>query len=167
MQVCIMRHGIAVDRVEPDGPPDSERPLTPKGRDRTLRAAEGLKALGLKPDLLLTSPFLRALQTAEIVAGVLDIPPAALERSDALLPEANPAELFRLLCRGKARSILCFGHAPHVDEAIAFALGLNRPFTALKKAGAACISLDGPFPPRGGVLEWLHTAKSLRLLKGK
>lgn len=165
MRICLMRHGIAVDQTDPDCPPDPERHLTPKGRDRTLRAAHGLRALGVQPDLLLTSPYLRALQTAEIVAGVLGTPPAALQHTDTLLPEANPAELYRLLCRGKAQFILCFGHAPHIDEALAFGLGLPRPITVLKKAGAACLTLDGPFPPRGGVLEWIHTAKSLRMLK--
>ncbi len=73
MRLYLMRHGIAIDREDPDCPPDPERYLTPKGIQRTRAAARGLRALRVKPTALLTSPFVRAVQTGEIVCEVLGL----------------------------------------------------------------------------------------------
>ena len=67
MRLYLMRHGIAIDREDPDCPSDPERYLTPKGIQRTRAAARGLRALRVKPTALLTSPFVRAVQTGEVV----------------------------------------------------------------------------------------------------
>src|SRR5580700_6869597 len=78
MRLYLMRHGVAVDREDPDCPPDPERYLTPKGIDRTRAAAQGLLELKVKPDALFTSPYVRAVQTGELVCEVLDLDPANL-----------------------------------------------------------------------------------------
>ncbi len=75
MLLYLMRHGIAIDREDPDCPPEEERYLTSKGIARTRSAAKGLSAMNVKPTQLLTSPYVRAVQTGEIVCEVLDLDP--------------------------------------------------------------------------------------------
>ena len=91
MILYIVRHGIAVDRTDPKCPPEAERPLTAKGVQKTRAAALGLKELKVKPDVLITRPFDRAAQTAEIFAEALNDPMGKIRVSDALKPAANPA----------------------------------------------------------------------------
>ena len=71
MKLSLLRHGIAVEPGTPGYEDDSARPLTAKGERRMRRIAEGMATLGLSYDLLLSSPYLRARQTAEFVAQVL------------------------------------------------------------------------------------------------
>lgn len=164
MLVYLIRHGIAIDREEPDCPPDSERPLTKKGIERARLVMEGIRALGVKPDLILSSPLVRALQTAEIAAKSLKYPKDKIQRTNALLPEADPAALMKELARTKAEQLLCTGHAPHMDEFIAHATGTRRSFTALKKAGVACIEF-GEMSPGEGILIALYPPRVFRLLE--
>ena len=93
IQLYLIRHGIAVDREDPNCPPDTERPLTSKGEKRSRAAARGLRALGVKPNLVLTSPWLRALQTAEVFCEEFDYPSKKIIRSDALKGTSAPADI--------------------------------------------------------------------------
>jgi phosphohistidine phosphatase len=163
MRVYLMRHGIAIDRDDPDCPEEAQRYLTPKGVQRTQSAAFGLAELGVKPKGLLTSPYIRAVQTAEIVCEALDIDPKDLRVTDALKPNADPARLMEELQHVPESEVMCFGHAPHLDALIARMVGAGAAFTELKKAGVACLELDALSPPQG-VLAWLLTAKALRNL---
>ena len=161
MLLYLVRHGIAIDREDPNCPVEAERHLTPKGVERTREVASGLAAMGIKPRAALSSPYLRALQTAEIVCEALGLSPAKLKRTPALLLEASPAELFRELKKVHAEEVICFGHAPNMDLVIAHALGAAHPVTELKKAGVACVEL--PSPAAGhGTLQWVLTPKILR-----
>ncbi|PYU14179.1 MAG: phosphohistidine phosphatase SixA, partial [Acidobacteria bacterium] len=72
MELYIVRHGIAIDREDPQCPPDPERYLTEEGVEKTKGVAKGVAALGVAADLFFTSPYVRASQTAEIFADVLD-----------------------------------------------------------------------------------------------
>lgn len=163
MRLVLFRHGIAINREDPDCPAEAERFLTDKGIQRTLAAARGLKALGVNPQVVLSSPMVRARQTAQIAAQALGFPEKEIQNTGALLWDAPPAALFRELAKLKAEEVLCAGHAPHLDEALAFGLGAAHPFTQLKKAGAACLEIT-PGPSPGGVLLWLATSRQLRLL---
>ncbi len=69
MQLYIVRHGIAIGREDPKCPPDPERYLTEEGVEKTKQVAKGVAALGITGDLFLTSPYVRAVQTAEIFAS--------------------------------------------------------------------------------------------------
>jgi phosphohistidine phosphatase len=162
MQLFIVRHGIAVDREDPKCPPDPERYLTEEGVEKTKRVAKGVAALGVTADLFLTSPYVRAAQTAEIFANALDYPKQKIRRTDLLLPGAEPSQLFRELARDKqASSIFLFGHAPQLDDVIATALGSKKHVAALKKAGVAFVELRRLSPPIGQLV-WLATPKLLR-----
>jgi phosphohistidine phosphatase len=162
MQLYIVRHGIAIDREEPKCPADPERYLTEEGIEKTKQVAKGVAALGVSADLLLTSPYVRANQTAEIFAQALDYPRQKIRRTDMLLPGAEPSLLFRELAKDKqSSSVFIFGHAPQLDDVIAMALGLKNHITTLKKAGVALIELKRISPPSGQI-SWLAPPKLLR-----
>jgi phosphohistidine phosphatase len=162
MQLYIVRHGIAIDREDPKCPPDPERYLTEEGVEKTAQVAKGMAALGIAGDLFLTSPYVRAVQTAEIFANALDYVKQKIRRTDLLLPGAEPSHIFRELARDKqASSVFLFGHAPQLDDMMATALGSKKHLTALKKAGVALVELKRVSPPMG-TLVWLAIPKLLR-----
>ena len=165
MRVVFFRHGIAVDRDDPACPPDPDRPLTARGQKRTRAAACGLRALDVAPDKILSSPFLRARQTAELAAAALGVAQARVQIVAGLTPDAPPGPLFDALARlTSAETVLVAGHAPHLDLALRHALDRgDAPLWALKKAGAACVELDRPGKP-GGKLLWLLAPAALRAL---
>jgi len=162
MILYLVRHGIAVDPSDPKSPPEAERPLTAEGVQKTRSAALGLRELGAQPDLMITSPYVRAAQTAEIFAEAFGYAPEKVRVSEALKPAGHPAELLKEIARLKAREVLCFGHAPHLDQVIAQLAGARGVFTGLKKAGVACFEQAA----RGGRWEllWVLTPKMLRQL---
>jgi phosphohistidine phosphatase len=161
--VYLIRHGISIDREAPNAPSDPERPLTPKGMKKSHAAAQGLVALGVEPDVVLTSPWLRAVQTAEIFCEELDFPSKKMVHTDALKGTASPDELLRELNSIKAKVVLCFGHEPHMHLVISRVLHTNAKVTELKKAGAAALDLDRAFPPQGTLVA-LYPASTLRQL---
>ena len=162
MIIYLVRHGIAVDRADPKSPPEAERPLTAKGVQKARSAALGLRALKIKPDALVSSPFVRAAQTAEIFAEALGLAPDKIRVSEALKPAADPAEIVKEFSQWKAKEAMCFGHGPHVDRLIEHLAGARGPFTELKKAGVACLEHAGGHGRWH--LRWLLTPKMLREL---
>ena len=162
MQLFIVRHGIAVDREDPNCPADPDRFLTDEGMEKTRQVAKGVAEIGAVPDRMLTSPYLRAVQTAEIFAALLEYAKQKIQKSDLLLPGAEPLQLFRELAKDKELSVaFIFGHAPHLDDVIATAVGTKHHITSLKKAGVALVELTRLVPP-SGELVWLATPKLLR-----
>jgi phosphohistidine phosphatase len=162
MILYIVRHGIAVDRTDPKSPAEAERPLTARGVQKTREAALGFCALGAKPDTLITSPYVRAAQTAEIFAEALGFSPEKIRVSESLKPAQNPAEIVKEISHLKAKEVALFGHAPHLDLLIAHLAGSRGPFTEIKKAGAACFEQASPHTRWN--LKWMLTAKFLRKL---
>jgi phosphohistidine phosphatase len=162
MHLYIVRHGIAIDREDPKCPPDPERFLTEEGIEKTKQVARGAAELGVAPDLLLSSPYVRAMQTAEIFASALEYPKSKIRKTDLLLPGAEPLQLFRELAKDKdLSSTFVFGHAPHLDDLLATAIGSKHHITSLKKAGVALIELRRLSPPNGELV-WLAIPKLLR-----
>lgn len=162
MEIYVVRHGIAIDREDPKCPPDPERYLTEEGIEKTKRVAAAVASICASPDLLLSSPYVRATQTAEIFAAALDYSKQRIRRTDLLLPGAEPSLLFRELAKDKQTSTLfIFGHAPQLDDIIAAALGSKQHITSLKKAGVALLELKRLSPPSGQLL-WLAPPKLLR-----
>jgi len=162
MQLYIVRHGIAIDREDPKCPPDPERFLTPEGVEKAKQVAKGVAEIGAIPDLMLCSPYFRAFQTAEIFATALEYSKNKIQKSELLLPGAEPLQLFRELSKDKqASSVFVFGHAPHLDDVLATSLAVKHHITSLKKAGVALVELTRLVPPSGQLL-WLATPKLLR-----
>jgi phosphohistidine phosphatase len=156
MRLFLVRHGLATWPAW--GGVDAERPLNPEGR--RLLQAEGarLAQLGLKPDLILHSPFLRACQTAEIIAAALD----ALERvqaSESLRPGFNTHDLKKLLREHAGREeLMLVGHAPDMAEMIK---GLTGGEVKLKEGAVALVKVDEPGKDLAGTLLWLAPAEVL------
>jgi phosphohistidine phosphatase len=163
VELVLVRHGIAIDREDPDCPADAERWLTKQGVAKTREAMAGLRELGSKPDVIVSSPLRRALETARIAAEALRADARAIRQSEALLPDCDPALLLGELTELDVGCVVCCGHAPNLDLVIARAVGARGPFTALKKAGVACIALDSP-RARHGELRWLYPPGALRRL---
>lgn len=156
MDVLVVRHGAALDRdvAASNGISDEHRPLTGKGRTRTRRVARVLANRGPTITALLTSPLLRATETAAIVGKKLRLEP---EVTDVLLPSAKPAVLGGAL-RRKGDTVLVVGHEPHLSCFIGWAVtGEPRSIVALAKAGACLLRFDGAPGPRRATLVWLLT----------
>jgi phosphohistidine phosphatase len=165
MQLYIVRHGIAIDREDPKCPSEAERYLTEEGIERTKQVAEAIAALGIQADLMISSPYVRAMQTATIFASELEYPKPKIHRTDSLLPGAEPGAFLRELAREKeATTVFCFGHAPHVDGLLAAAVGASRHITSMKKAGVALVELKRLAPPNGQLV-WLVGPKLIRKIK--
>jgi len=165
MRLYIVRHGIAIDREDPKCPPEAERYLTEEGVEKTKQVAEAVAALGIQADLMFSSPYVRATQTAAIFASELEYSKQKIRRTDSLLPGAEPGAFLRELAREKdVSTVLCFGHAPHVDGLLGAAVGASRHITSMKKAGVALVELKRLSPPNGQLV-WLITPKLMRKAK--
>src|ERR1700759_2552315 len=104
MDLYIVRHGIAIDREDPKCPPDPEPYLAEEGIEKTKQVAKGVAALGIRADLMICSPYVRAMQTADVFAGALDYSKQKIRRSDLLLPGSDPSMLFKDLAKDKQSS---------------------------------------------------------------
>jgi phosphohistidine phosphatase len=157
----IIRHAIAAERGE-KWPDDAERPLTHQGAARMREAVKGLAALGAAPEIVVTSPLVRAAATAEILARGID-PPPRIVTAPALAPGGSPAAVADALGpHARARVIAIVGHEPALGELAAWLIGARQPL-AFKKGGACRIDFpEWPPAPRQGTLVWLATPKMLR-----
>lgn len=167
MRLLVIRHGDAGDREEFafTGRPDSERPLTREGRVKMRRASTGLKSILTDLDLVATSPLVRAVQTAEVVADVYG--GVALTTVDQLAPEHAPDDLLPWL-RGHEpdTTIAVVGHEPHLGFLVGWLLtGRHESFVELKKGGAVLLEFDDPPSAGGATLLWAAPPGHLRKLR--
>jgi phosphohistidine phosphatase len=166
MQLLVIRHAIAEEREEfaTSDRPDSDRPLTDFGRRRMRRNARGLRRVAPKLDVLASSPYTRAAETARIVADVLDI--RAVETVEALTPDHHPKDLLGWLAlRGDDDVVAIVGHEPHLGSLVAwFMSGQDRGSVEFKKGGAALLAFEGLPEPGKGTLRWLVTPAQLRAI---
>ena len=167
MRLVLFRHGIAFDRADPLCPPDPARPLTEQGIARTRQAARGLKRLGVVPDLLISSPYLRAIETARILAEVYGIHAGSIHETRDLEPCVDPAAILPRLEQLGATCAFFVGHSPHLDLLLALLVGAPGHYRLrLGKAGAACLEIDEEWPEEGRLL-WLLRPRQLRQLAGR
>ena len=162
MDCILLRHGIAVERDEWKGP-DADRLLTERGAKRVAQVAAGLSRLDVQPTHVLSSPLIRAIETAKIVHRSLQVN-SAVQIVDALLPNASPDRLLSVLHDLPPEScVLCVGHEPHLGMVAAVLLA-GRPSQAFpfKKAGACLIELSAPVKPGRGILRWWLPPGQLR-----
>ncbi|MEM6291422.1 MAG: phosphohistidine phosphatase SixA [Myxococcota bacterium] len=162
MWIHLFRHGIAFDREDPRCPPDPLRPLTDKGIRRTRAAAAGLRRIGVEPDLVLTSPLLRARQTADIVRDVA-AGGVSLKQSSAFVPEGDPSDMLDVLVQRGAKAPLCVGHSPSLNELAAYLVGSDAAVVTLKKAGLATLAVRA-LEPGGCTLYAVLPPATLRAL---
>ena len=162
LELYLIRHGVAAERGK-DWPDDSNRPLTPEGVARLRQVARGLNAIDVSFDQIVTSPLVRARQTADVFSEDLTSKPPVVT-SDALAPAGTPAAVIQEITKHirKARVALV-GHEPNLGELAAQLIGARSPL-AFKKGGICRIDFE-ILPPKGaGTLCWFITPKMLRSL---
>ena len=159
MNLYIIRHAIAVEEGTAGYESDSERPLTEKGRKKMRQIAKALRQLDVDFDLILSSPYVRARETAEILADIFKMK-KKLEFSDNLIPLGNPELLIAEINeKYSVDNLALVGHEPHLSTCIGMLVaGNNTLGVALKKGGVCYLSADDlHHPDHRATLEWLLT----------
>ena len=160
MQALIIRHAIAEEPEDFDGP-DEQRPLTGEGRRKMREAAKGLASLVKRIDVLATSPLVRAVQTARIVAD--EFKRVDLIEIDELLPGITSTKLLQWVARQDAQTIALVGHEPGLSQVIACASANHRSgFVRMGKGAACMIEFEDEIAPGAGMIVWLMQSKHLR-----
>jgi|SRR6516165_5680273 phosphohistidine phosphatase len=164
-ELCLMRHGMAVMRTSGAALDDAKRPLTAAGRARMKEIARALRRSGFVPDWIITSPLLRAVQTAEVVTKALGLEERP-DICDGLAPGGSPEALLALLGkRPERRRVLAVGHEPDLSEIAARMIGAGRHANLGFKKGGCCLIGFDQFPPKSpGRLSWWLTPRILRRL---
>jgi phosphohistidine phosphatase len=164
LRCVLFRHGIAANREEWTGK-DGDRPLTDKGKRRVRGAAAGLKRVDVCPTHILTSPLIRAVETAKVLHVTLAVR-SPLRSVDELLPVASPEKMIGLLHDLPMGSfVVCVGHEPQLGMIASMLLtGRSSSAFPLKKAGACLVELRLPVKPGGGRLVWWLTPTQLRTI---
>ncbi len=162
MDLYVIRHGIAVDLDSPGLGDDSLRPLSDKGRKKMLLIAAGLLKMGVRFNLILSSPYARARETAEILADVLQTEDKPfLSEHLSLLGDLDLLvdEIFE---HRQLESLALVGHEPGLTSLISFLLTGN--FSAvinLKKGAVCCLTMDQANLTKKAVLDWMLTPSQL------
>lgn len=167
MRLVLFRHGPAGDRDPAEWPNDALRPLTDKGRDRTRAAARGVLALERRVAAVLTSPLVRADETAQILASEASL--GEVTTIEALSPGGSWREAIAAIAGHTSESglgerdvLVVVGHEPDLGK-LAGVLLFGAPRSLpLKKAGACALSFDGPPAAGAGTLRWFLGPRALR-----
>lgn len=166
MILYILRHGIAEDGP-PAGGGDGARRLTARGRDRVRAAAAGMRTLGLKFDAILSSPLVRAAETAELVAAAWSNAPKP-ETLAALAAGVSPAETVSALKSYERHDqVMIVGHEPGLSSIASLLLtgSANNLTIDLKKSGLIALELPDGVGRGSAQLCWMLTPRQLRRLR--
>ena len=157
MEIYILRHGIAEDGQA--GQPDSERALTSDGRKKLRNVLRIAASAGVAPSLILTSPFKRALQTAQLAAEILEYK-GELLRTKSLEPDSSPKLVWdEIRVHKDEEQILLAGHEPLFGRLAGYLLGSPNLEVDFKKGAILCVELDRFSAEPHGVLRWMLTSK--------
>ena len=166
MELYLLRHGLAVVRGKRGFEDDSARPLTARGRRQLRKTVPVVTRLAGKFDLILSSPYLRARQTAEIVARELNLK-KRLKFSNALAPGGSPAVLLRQLGREKPapEKLLLVGHEPDLSRLISVLICGNQQLQLdFKKGGLCKLEAEKLCAGKCAKLAWLLTPRQMKSL---
>jgi phosphohistidine phosphatase len=168
MKLYLVRHGIAQERLGGAILNDSQRPLTDEGREETKMVAQALKRIGVRADLVVTSPLVRAKQTGEIIHEVLG-GKQDMKMTDSLAPGGSHSGVYKFLKQFIAlEEIFCVGHEPDIGKLVAALTWagseMDIPF---KKAGVCRVDVPDLPPSLPGTLKWFITPKIANAISGK
>lgn len=153
MQVHLLRHGTAEDMKS--GGSDAERKLTAAGREEVRAAAECARRARVAPTLILSSPYVRAVETAEIVAEVLGYG-GRIVQTDVLVPSASPQRVWNeIRSRKDEMQILVAGYEPLLSQLVSYLLGTPALQIEMRKATLVRIDLDRSAHDPRGILKWM------------
>ena len=169
MKIYLVRHGIAQERLGGGITTDAERLLTDKGRTETKHVAQALERLGVKGELIVSSPLVRARQTAEIINDVIGPRGSEVRICDALAPGGSATALFKFIAQFKhANEVFCVGHEPDIGMLGATLLWAGRDMDIpFKKAGVLRIDVSDIPPTAPGTLKWFMPPKIATMVAGK
>lgn len=158
MKIYLVRHAEAQSLGHAGIEDDFERPLTDAGHAQARAVAAGLSRLGVRPSLLMTSPLLRARQTAEAMRGEWLSQAPAVRVCEALAPGGKRKELARSL-RGldPEAGVALVGHQPDLGQLAGWLIGSRKARIDFRKAGVAFIACDAEAKKGSGTLVWLAT----------
>jgi len=164
MELYVVRHGIAEDGGE--GMSDASRALTGKGRRRFQKTARAFGKRGNRLDLILTSPLVRAVQTAEILAGAAD--PEEVAVLEELDPRFDVESLRTAVAKraGKAGSVAIVGHEPQLSSLLAALSGVSQSDLDLKKGSIVRIDMDAMTDGNSVDPRWWLKPRSGNRVKG-
>jgi phosphohistidine phosphatase len=166
MQLLVIRHAIAHDKKEfaATGEPDSERPLTGRGRREMRKVAAGIRRQVKSLDVLAASPLVRAQQTAAIVAA--EYGDIFVDTVPALEPERSMLSFAKWLATIKRADVVAIvGHEPHLSTLVTWLMsGVSDSHLSLEKGGACLLEIEGKAAPRSAMLCWSLTPDLLRKL---
>ena len=164
VELYLVRHAIAAERG-PEWPDDARRPLTERGIQRFREEVAGLRTLDVAIQEVISSPLVRAKQTADLLAAGLDGKPV-VRILKALEPGHSPTTVISQLAKlARRRKIAIVGHEPDLGELAAHLVGASRPLPFRK--GSVCrIDLESFTSRHAGSLIWFVTPKMLRQLGG-
>jgi phosphohistidine phosphatase len=157
MELYLLRHAHAGDPAAWDGP-DDRRPLSDKGVRQAERLGRFLADIGFETDAIITSPMVRATQTAQVVAERLGKPVSEDARLAGGVTLGTLEAVFR--AAGDPQRAMIVGHDPDFSELVALLCDGAR--VPMKKGALARIDVDGPLVPGAGLLRWLVPPDLLR-----
>jgi phosphohistidine phosphatase len=153
MELYLFRHGIADDRSL--GRPDSSRQLTDEGRKKTASVAKMARRAGVNPSLIISSPYDRAVQTAEAAAQEFGYKNEILQ-TRTLVPEGSPQAVWNEIRNHSGEpAILLAGHEPLLSQLAAYLLSTPSLQVEMKKSALVRIDVDGMRAAPQGVLRWM------------
>lgn len=161
MVLFLLRHGDALD-----GPTlhDHERPLSNFGKQQAATAARFLHTLHPPLDIIISSPLLRAQQTADAVQE--KFPDVSRSVSEYLSPMSNPLQLFRELTGSPWQAVLLTGHEPFMSAAISHLIaGYEQAKVEIRKSTLACVHSERPLDRGSGILRWIVPFELMSLRK--
>lgn len=164
MKLYIVRHAIAVEAGTPGYEDDSLRPLTGKGKKRMQRIAQGLKEMGAEVDLILTSPYLRAVETAKILRKTFDLNKGEVVETEYLAPMGHGDQLINLINEKYAgvANLALVGHEPSLSSLVSVLVSGDPTLSfTLKKGGVCRLSVDTLQYGRCATLDWLLSPSQL------
>lgn len=167
MEIYFLRHGIAEELGLESGKKDADRALTPEGVKKTQKAAKGMLSMKLVFDAIVSSPYVRARETAELTAKTLGFS-EKIQFSDALIPHAEVKEFIKLIkIYNKNEKILCVGHQPNLGRIVSALLAKSEDLMIDFRKGGLCRVDLSPDLCSGDVkgcatLCWLLTSRQLR-----
>jgi phosphohistidine phosphatase len=158
MNLYIIRHAIAVDAAASEYEDDLQRPLTNKGREKMKKIAQGLWELEVQLDLILTSPAMRTMDTARILANRLDVKKDKVIATSHLEPTGYADELVREINEkySEVENLALVGHEPYLSGLISmFLSGESTISLTLKKGGVCHLAMDTLQYGKCADLKWL------------
>jgi phosphohistidine phosphatase len=158
MRLYLVRHAWAGEHGDPRWPNDADRPLTHEGKERFKHVSRKLAARGFAPQMIVTSPYIRARQTADILVKSLEGEPQLVEHK-ALEPGGDWDEIIGWLKDREETEIALVGHMPSIGELAAALIGAGRSNVGFAKGATMAIDFESRPRLGAGLLCWLTTAK--------